>query len=259
MSLDEPEEDLTTHVPLDSIPLEYSVEEVLHRYIRALVDFICDRKEYQQAFLALLPGNSCWSFPNPDHPRISFSFFYSSFTPANQRSIPVKFFSTMEQPLFELSAPRGEFYEPPPSSEPIYTTGYKICPELISMVKENPFSGFDLENTYHHMWDFEQICSCLKIRGMRQETVRWRLFPFSLQEKAKQWYTSTVRCINGSWEKLRDRFCLAFFPVTRITALRVEILSFQQIKNDSIGAAWSRYTNLVQFGPGFLKQSIPIL
>nr|CAE01871.2 OSJNBb0028M18.4 [Oryza sativa Japonica Group] len=144
----------------------------------------------------------------------------------------------MEQPLFELSAPRGKFYEPPPSLVPIYTTGYEIRPELISMVRENPFSGFDLENPYHHLRDFEQVCSCLKIRGMRQET-----------ERAKQWYTSTVGCVNGSWEKLRDRLCLAFFPVTRITALRVEILSFKQIKNESIGAAWSRFTNLVQSGP----------
>nr|CAE01642.2 OSJNBb0021I10.5 [Oryza sativa Japonica Group] len=59
----------------------------------------------------------------------------------------------------------------------------------------------------------------------------------------------TVGCVNGSWEKLRDRFCLAFFLVTRITALRVEILSFKQIKNESIGAAWSRFTILVQSGP----------
>nr|AAQ56465.1 hypothetical protein OSJNBa0074N12.21 [Oryza sativa Japonica Group] len=49
--------------------------------------------------------------------------------------------------------------------------------------------------------------------------------------------------------QLRDGFCLAFFPVTRITALRVEILSFKQIENESIGAAWSRFTNLVQSGP----------
>nr|ABA96931.2 retrotransposon protein, putative, Ty1-copia subclass [Oryza sativa Japonica Group] len=33
---------------MDSLPLEYSVREVLHRYIRALADFICDRKKYQQ-------------------------------------------------------------------------------------------------------------------------------------------------------------------------------------------------------------------
>nr|ABB47434.1 hypothetical protein LOC_Os10g24410 [Oryza sativa Japonica Group] len=76
----------------------------------------------------------------------------------------------MEKPLFELSAPRGEFYEPPPSSEPIYTTGYEIHPELISMVRENPFSSFELENPYHQLRDFEQVCLCLMICGMRQET-----------------------------------------------------------------------------------------
>ena len=110
------------------------------------------------------------------------------------------------------------------------------------MVRENPFFGFALENPYHHLRDFKQVCSCLKIRGMRQETVQWKLFPFSLQERAKQWYTSTVGCVNSSWEKLRDRFCLAFFQVTRITALRIEILSFKQIKNESIDVAWSRFT-----------------
>nr|AAN04142.1 Putative retroelement [Oryza sativa Japonica Group]AAN04202.1 Putative retroelement [Oryza sativa Japonica Group]ABB46801.2 hypothetical protein LOC_Os10g07160 [Oryza sativa Japonica Group] len=50
-------------------------------------------------------------------------------------------------------------------------------------------------------------------------------------------------------KKLRDRLCLSFFPDTRITTLRVEIISFQQIKNESIGAAWSRFTNLLQSGP----------
>nr|AAN04139.1 Hypothetical protein [Oryza sativa Japonica Group]ABB46798.2 hypothetical protein LOC_Os10g07110 [Oryza sativa Japonica Group] len=42
----------------------------------------------------------------------------------------------MERPLFELFAPRGEFYEPPPSSEPILTPGYEICSEFISMCVE---------------------------------------------------------------------------------------------------------------------------
>ncbi len=84
---------------------------------------------------------------------------------------------------------------------------------------------------------------------MKQETVQWKLFPFSLQDRAKQWYTSTIGCVNSSWEKLRDKFCLAFFPDTRITALREEILSFRQIESESIGAAWSRFTNLVQSGP----------
>jgi hypothetical protein len=106
------------------------------------------------------------------------------------------------QSIFQLSAPRGEFYEQPPSLELILTPGYEIRPEFISMVREKSFSGLDQENPYHHLREFEQLCSCLKIRGMKQETVRWKLFLFSLREGAKQWYTSTVGCVNGDWEKL---------------------------------------------------------
>jgi hypothetical protein len=141
------------------------------------------------------------------------------------------------QSIFQLSAPQGEFYEPPPSSEPILTPGNEIRLEFIRMVREKSFSGLGEENPYHHLKEFEQLCSCLKIRGMKQETVRWKLFPFSLHERAKQWYTSTVGCVNSDWEKLRDRLCLPFFPVTRITTFRVEILSFQQINRESICVA----------------------
>jgi hypothetical protein len=82
--------------------------------------------------------------------------------------------------IFQLSTPQGESYKPPPSSEPLFTTGYEIRPELIIMVKENPFYGLDRVNPYHNLREFEQLCSCLKIRGMKQNTVRWKLFPFSL-------------------------------------------------------------------------------
>ncbi len=196
MSLDEPEEEIITHVPLDSIPLEYSVREVLHRYICALVDSICDRKKYQQAFLVPLLGNGCCLFPNLVHP-YPFYLFIQPLPLLSHRSIPVQSFSTMEQPLFELCAPRDEFYDPPPSSEPILTPSYEIRIEFISMVREKSFSGLGQENPFHHLQEFEKLCSCLKIRDMKQETVRWKLFPFSLHERAKQWYTSTVGCVNG--------------------------------------------------------------
>ena len=176
-----------------------------------------------------MPRNGCCLSPNLVHPRIlfTFSFFYlhPHYPP---RSIPVKLFSPMEPlSIFQLFAPRGEFYEPPPSSEPILTPGYEIRPEFISMVRGESFSSLDRENPYHHMREFEQLCSCLLIQGMTQETVNWKLFLFSLQKRAKQWYIYTVGSVSGSWNDLRDRFCLAFFPVTRITSLRVDVLSFQ--------------------------------
>lgn len=56
---------MITHVPLDSIPLEYSVGEVLHRYIRALADFICNRIKYQQRRWAGGGGGHHGASPSP--------------------------------------------------------------------------------------------------------------------------------------------------------------------------------------------------
>jgi hypothetical protein len=53
------------------------------------------------------------------------------------------------------------------------------------MFQEQTFSGLDDENPYHHLREFEQLCACLTISGMSHETLRWKLFPFSLDEKAK--------------------------------------------------------------------------
>ena len=83
---------------------------------------------------------------------------------------------------------------------------------------------------------------------MAQETLRWKLFPFSLAKRAKQWYAHNVGKVNGEWEELRDRFCLAFFPISRIASLRKEILDFLQDEKESIGAAWARFSKLAHAG-----------
>jgi len=105
------------------------------------------------------------------------------------------------------------------------------------MVREQAFLGLDYENAYHHLREFEQLCAFLTISGMSQETLWWKLFPFSLDKRAKQWYAHNVGKVAGDWEELRNRLCLAFFPISRMAALRQEILNFQQKEKETIGAA----------------------
>ena len=63
--------------------------------------------------------------------RIIFNFLSATSTPA-----------TTEQPSIQhLSAPMGEFLEPPPSEYLILSSGYELCPDLIAMVQELSFSG----------------------------------------------------------------------------------------------------------------------
>ena len=73
----------------------------------------------------------------------------------------------MEQPTIQnLSAPKGEFVEPPQSSKPLTASSYEVCLGFIAMVREQAFLGLDYENPYHHLREFEQLCACLTISGM---------------------------------------------------------------------------------------------
>ena len=78
--------------------------------------------------------------------------------------------------------------KPPRSSKPIITPGYELRPSFIKLIREQSFLGEGDENPYSHQRESEQTYACLHIAGMSNETLRWKLFPFSLTGRAKQWY-----------------------------------------------------------------------
>ena len=82
--------------------------------------------------------------------------------------------------------------EPPPSYDPILSDGYEIRPNLVVKVHASSFSGRKDECPYTHLQEFEENCSLLSIARMTQNTLWWKLFPFSLMGKAKIWYSQTV-------------------------------------------------------------------
>jgi len=116
-------------------------------------------------------------------------------------------------PIYKLSTPKGEFLEPPQSSKPITASSYELRPGFIAMVQDQSFSGLENEDPHNHLREFEQLCSCLTIDGMTQETLKWKLFPFSLLGSAKQWYAHSVRGVNGNRDEFRDKFYHTFFPL----------------------------------------------
>jgi hypothetical protein len=102
------------------------------------------------------------------------------------------------------------------------------------MVQNHPFLGKEDKNPYLHLRDFEQTCDCLHIAGMSDETLRWKLFPFSLRGRARIWYDRTVESKQGDWESLCSRFCLDFFPIHKVINLRAEVITFKQKNNKSL-------------------------
>ena len=149
-----------------------------------------------------------------------------------------------------LSTPRGEFVLEQPSTS---SSCCELRPGFIAMVRNRPFSGVISDDPNVHLEEFEDLCSCLVIPGMTQETLRWKLFPFSLVDRAEQWYTHTAEHVNN-WGELRENFCDSFSLYECIELLPCELLNFEQLEGESIGAAWARFLRLMTSSP---DMSIP--
>jgi hypothetical protein len=105
-------------------------------------------------------------------------------------------------PICSFTTPTSISLGPPPSIEPILAPSYELCPCFINMICGQSFSGEGDANPHSHLRKFEETCACLCITGMSNETLRWKLFLFSLMGKAKKWYDQTVGSVQGEWEML---------------------------------------------------------
>ena len=84
---------------------------------------------------------------------------------------------------------------------------------------------------------------------MTRDTLKWKLFPFSLKGDAKHWYARHIDSVQGEWETLQTKFCLAFFPISRVVHLRTEVLTFKQKEKEPLGVSWVHFLDLVASGP----------
>jgi hypothetical protein len=73
--------------------------------------------------------------------------------------------------LYQYRAPTDLSLKPAESSKLILSSSYELSSELIAMVKDQSFSGKVNENPYSYLREFEQICACLHIEGMSNETL----------------------------------------------------------------------------------------
>ena len=152
--------------------------------------------------------------------------------------------STMS--IYEFHRPTGTHLEPPKFSKPIIASSFEIDPEYIEFVQRQPFSGEGEENPYTHLREFYRVCDLLHIEGMSDETLKWKLFPFSLTGKARHWYILKVGSVYGDWKELHNSFLLTYFPIPKVAELRCEIHSFRQLEEESLGTALLTLLSLAQ-------------
>jgi len=67
----------------------------------------------------------------------------------------------------------------------IMAAQYEIKSSIIQILSS--FYGLNNEDPYKHLDKFIEICSTMRLQNISEDTLRMRLFPFFLKDKAKHW------------------------------------------------------------------------
>ena len=111
------------------------------------------------------------------------------------------------------------------------------------------YQGFESENPYSFMRDFEDVCSAFLSTGSPLHIICLVLFPFALKEKAKIWFHSLAPNSIFTWENMRNEFLNKFFPPARTNALMQAIQNFSEKPGEPFAAVWERYKDLLHAIP----------
>ena len=70
---------------------------------------------------------------------------------------------------------------------------FDINVALLNLVMKDQFSGSPNEDPASHLNTFVELCDMQKKKDMDNDIVKLKLFPFSLRDKAKAWFSSLPR------------------------------------------------------------------
>ena len=76
---------------------------------------------------------------------------------------------------------------------------------------KDPFSGLPSEDAATHLNSFVDLCDMQKKNDVDNDIVKLKLFPFSLRDRAKAWFSSLPKNSIDSWNKCKDAFISKYF------------------------------------------------
>ncbi|XP_073153886.1 uncharacterized protein [Henckelia pumila] len=124
---------------------------------------------------------------------------------------------------------------------------FELKPTIIQMIQmQVRLGGASSENPNAHLEQFLSICDTFKFNGVTADAIRLRLFPFSLQGEAIEWLRDLPEGSITTWDGLVEVFMHKYFPPTKVTQLRNEIISFRQKDGKSLNAAWTRFKKMLR-------------
>ncbi|XP_026417409.1 uncharacterized protein LOC113312894 [Papaver somniferum] len=85
----------------------------------------------------------------------------------------------------------------------------------------------------------------LRFNQLKEESLKLRLFPFSLKEKAKSWIYALRPQSIRTWDELTKEFFKKFFPNHKTATIRQDINSFVQLDSETLSKYLERFYDLL--------------
>jgi len=101
---------------------------------------------------------------------------------------------------------------------------FNFKPGIIQLLPT--FHGLELENPYLHLREFEEVCNTYNDLNCSMNTIRLKLFPFSLKDKAKTWLQNIRSASIRAWDEMQQQFLKKFFPSHRTNSFKRQITTF---------------------------------
>nr|GFA03430.1 reverse transcriptase domain-containing protein [Tanacetum cinerariifolium] len=140
-----------------------------------------------------------------------------------------------------------EGYEDAIVVPPINGNNFELKQTLINLVQSNQFTG--RQDPHNHLRFFNKVTSTFRHPEVPNTTIKLLLFPFSLEGEARIWLDKEPSRSILTWEDLDSKFINQFFPLSKTTYLRNEIINFLQKPNETFNEAWERFKDLLRQCP----------
>ena len=118
--------------------------------------------------------------------------------------------TTMARSLHDYSTPAVGNVPVGPAVN-IRNGNFELRTGLLMMVQANQFCGLPSEVANMHLQNFLELCETIIIKDVTPESVKLRLFPFSLSGMVKQWFYQSKEAIN-TWTNVPRRSSRNFSP-----------------------------------------------
>ena len=104
------------------------------------------------------------------------------------------------------------------------------------------------EDPHRHVDDLSQVCEINHLQNVPVDTMKMKLFPATLRDRAKDWFLKLGKEFT-SWTEMEEEFLRKYYFVGKTTSVRKAIREFTQGSSETFHEAWERLRDLTRECP----------